>query len=463
MRIKVKGLGPIAEGEVELGDLTVFFGPPNSGKSTLLRAIYYSLFPPVPGNVEGNSVDLGALRLEYSVEGNNYSFRLFPSTSYLKSLLPEGEVHAEPSFVKFVEENALFDRFEGKANLGTLFLPSGCEGVQAPKEVEYSVEVSGKSGRVGLRLSLDSVKPECRGPLLLELARTVMPDVGKRIVGKFMERFSEHLRGTEGFSEAVFIPYFRSLVTYELLTTGVTIGGGGRSSAAQIVSPHFLDLIFTLISLAGVVSKVKDLETYLVRLAGVKSINERVYGIVKPLIPGEVKALDSRLVYEEGGRAIPWNLVSASITEAMSLLLSVGENQLVLYEEPESQLYEGLQVLMALTLYALSSFNRLVITTHSQTILYTLAYVSFARPSAEEVKRLLDSLGVKGGEGLARAVEEANRSRVRFYYFHGGKIEEKRDEEIIDGIPGVVEIMRREFDWLSEVYWRRKLGAGNKG
>ena len=49
MRIKVKGLGPVAEGEVELGDLTVFFGPPNSGKSTLIRAIYYSLFPRFPG------------------------------------------------------------------------------------------------------------------------------------------------------------------------------------------------------------------------------------------------------------------------------------------------------------------------------------------------------------------------------------------------------------------------------
>ena len=29
--------------------------------------------------------------------------------------------------------------------------------------------------------------------------------------------------------------------------------------------------------------------------------------------------------------------------------------------------------------------------------------------------------------------------------------------------PDVMEIMRKEFDWLSEIYWRRKLSARDKG
>ena len=419
--------------------------------------------PPIPGTVEKNSVDLGAIRLEYNVEGNGYSFRLFPFQTHLKFLLPEGEVYAEPSFVKFVEENVMFDRFEGKAKVGTLFLPSECEGARLPKEVEYNAEVSGKSGRVGLNLDLNNISQECRGPVLLELAKTIMPEVGSIIVKKYIKRFSEYLKEKEGFAEAVLIPYFRSFVTYELLTAGKTVSEGSGISGILERIAQALESALTLFFLSGAVSKVRDLSTYLERLRNTVKINEKVYMLIRPLVPGEIKAVDGKLIYVEQGKVIPWDFVSASITEAMSLLLSVGENQLVLYEEPESQLYERLQVLMALVLYALSSFNKLVITTHSQTILYTLAYVSYAKPTAEEVKKLLESLGVQGGDYLAKAVEEANTGKVRFYYFHEGKVEEKRDEEIIDGIPDVVEIMRREFDWLSEVYWRRKLGAGNKG
>ncbi|WP_236750812.1 hypothetical protein [Acidianus sp. HS-5] len=43
MKLIAKSLGPINEAVIELGDLTVLEGPPSSGKSTLLKAIYYSL------------------------------------------------------------------------------------------------------------------------------------------------------------------------------------------------------------------------------------------------------------------------------------------------------------------------------------------------------------------------------------------------------------------------------------
>ena len=331
-----------------------------------------------------------------------------------------------------------------------------------PKEVEYNADISGKSGKVCLALDLSSVEQKCREPLLIELAKFVMPEVGKRIIKKYVERFSEYLKEREGFSDAVYIPYFRSFVTYGLLSALSSAAYKHQEGIFDVLA-SFAEVVRRLITLSSVVTEVKDLDAFYKRITGSLRINEKIYRLIKPLIPGEVEVTGGTLAYVEQGRVIPWDFVSASVTEAMSLLLSVGENQLVLYEEPESQLYERLQVLMALVLYALSSFNKLVITTHSQTILYTLAYVSYAKPTAEEVKKLLESLGVQGGDYLAKAVEEANTGKVRFYYFHEGKVEEKRDEEIIDGIPDVVEIMRREFDWLSEVYWRRKLGAGNKG
>ena len=45
MRLKIKELGPVTDSEVELGDVTLFLGPPNTGKSYTLRAIYAKLLP----------------------------------------------------------------------------------------------------------------------------------------------------------------------------------------------------------------------------------------------------------------------------------------------------------------------------------------------------------------------------------------------------------------------------------
>ena len=45
MKLKVRKLGPVTDSEIELGDVTLFLGPPNTGKSYTLRAIYAKLFP----------------------------------------------------------------------------------------------------------------------------------------------------------------------------------------------------------------------------------------------------------------------------------------------------------------------------------------------------------------------------------------------------------------------------------
>ena len=97
--------------------------------------------------------------------------------------------------------------------------------------------------------------------------------------------------------------------------------------------------------------------------------NEKIYNLLKPLLKGEIKYIDGELVYVEEDKIIPLGRVSASILEILSFLLSVKEGSIFLYEEPETHLHEELQLLMSIVLYALSSSNRIVISTHSQTIL----------------------------------------------------------------------------------------------
>ncbi|WP_390531747.1 AAA family ATPase [Sulfurisphaera ohwakuensis] len=470
MKFKIISLGPLKEkSEIELNDLTVFFGPPNSGKSTALKAIYYSLYPPIITEVKDTVVNLGSLKIEYNIKDNTYEFKFYPSADYLKDLLPEGEFSVEPQFIKFVEENSLFDHFKGTLENPSIILPSDCKGVS---EVPYEVEISGKIGKVTLYLTNEFTQ-KCKEPLYVELSKKIMPIVGKRIINKYMEKFIEYLKKEEKISDVVFIPYSRSFAVFELLSLAELVASKISfpsssntypiSIIVDVVNAIINHFIFSLKSSAieNILGDIKELEIYFDKIKEKKEINEKVYRLLKPLIPGDVRIINNKLTYIEDERLIPWKYTSASVMEVVSLLLSIGQEQLILYEEPETQLHEGLQLLMALVLYAMSSFNKLVITTHSQTILYTLAYISLSKPRAEDVLELLKSLEVRGGAELAKAVEEANSKTVRFYFFHNGKVEEKNAEEIIQGIPGVVDIMHKEFDWLSKLYWRNKLNASN--
>ncbi|QXJ28588.1 hypothetical protein J5U23_01457 [Saccharolobus shibatae B12] len=456
MRLKITSLGPITErSEIELGDLTVFFGPPNSGKSTALKAIYYSLHPLLSNEMKDTFVNLGSLKLEYVTKDNIYEFKFHPSTDYLKDLLPEGEFSADPLFVKFVEENSLFENFKDTLVNTSIMLPSECKGV---REVPYEAEISGKTGKVILHLT-NELTPKCKEALYTELGKIIMPTLGKRIINKYMEKFLEYLRKEEKVSDVVLIPYSRSFVTFEALTFAELTAGKTSSTASSlldiiqsIASAFILGLKFY--SLENILGDIKELEIYFDKIKGRSEISGRIYKLLKPLIPGDIKILNDKLTYIEGDKPISWKYTSASIMEVVSLLLSVGEGQLILYEEPETQLHERLQVLMALILYAMSSFNKFAITTHSQTILYTLSFIAYLKPTAEEVKKLLDKLGVKNDE-LAKAIEEANNKKVKFYYFHDGKVEEKSAEEVSKGIPGITDVMDIELSWLSELYLSR--------
>jgi hypothetical protein len=177
-------------------------------------------------------------------------------------------------------------------------------------------------------------------------------------------------------------------------------------------------------------------------------------------LKGEIKYIDGELVYVEEDKIIPLRHVSASILEILSFLLSVKEGSLVLFEEPETQLHEELQLLMGMVLYALSSFNRIVITTHSQTILYTIAHLSMLKPTKEELKDLLEDLKVKDYDALAEAVEKANQKevKVKIYHFTEGEVKEVSIDEAVKGMPGTIDVLEKGLKWLSSLHSKRLFG-----
>ncbi|MBP1357591.1 MAG: hypothetical protein JZD40_03780, partial [Sulfolobus sp.] len=66
MKLKIKSLGPLTDTELDLGDLTVLFGPPSSGKSYILKAIYS--------------------RMAFLDKANNYEFANLITSNFVKDL-----------------------------------------------------------------------------------------------------------------------------------------------------------------------------------------------------------------------------------------------------------------------------------------------------------------------------------------------------------------------------------------
>jgi len=109
MRLKIKKLGPVTDSEIELGNVTMFLGPPNTGKSYTLRAIYTKLFP----------LDDYAIRLME----DKLSEEL---TAYLEHVFPEQASnvfrHLFKTIVKIVLAVALLpDRDEARDSLEKIF------------------------------------------------------------------------------------------------------------------------------------------------------------------------------------------------------------------------------------------------------------------------------------------------------------------------------------------------------
>jgi predicted ATP-dependent endonuclease of OLD family len=200
--------------------------------------------------------------------------------------------------------------------------------------------------------------------------------------------------------------------------------------------------------------------TPIIALLNDNKYDEKIYNLLKPLLKGEIKYINGELVYVKDGKIIPWGHVSSSVMEILGFLLSVKEGSVILYEEPETHLHEELQLLMGIVLYALSSFNHVVISTHSQTIFYTIAHLSMLRPTKEELKDLFEDLKVKDYEALAEAVEKANQKevKVKIYHFTEGEVKEVSVDEAVKGMPGTIDVLEKEFKWFSSLHSKRLFG-----
>jgi len=427
MKLHLSNLGPIKHGEIELGDITLFVGKPNTGKSLAMKALYYSLHCPDdlielradPLEVRDNSF-LQRFTINWDKTKENYR-------NFIRESLPEGEFKLEPiNILDFVLTQKLhYEKKFTPVSLPPMYFPEKC----TQKDIErlrsslsnavYEISVNGDEGE--LRVKSDVKKACLKDDRTLSSLSTAFMEIAKeRVNSQYCKEFNDAL--------------------WEIGVFGI----GYISFSTRFITLQ--NLLFQ-----GEVNK----------LFGSNKFESIFYEIIKPLLKGRLKYINGELVYEEEGKTIPWEDVPASVLEIASFLLSTKRRSLILYEEPETQLHEELQLLMGIALYALSSFNHIVITTHSQTIFYTIAHLSMLRPTKEELKDLFEDLKVKDYEALMEAVEEANQKevKVRIYHFtEGGEVKEVSVDEAVKGMPGTIDVLEKDLKWFSSLHSKRLFG-----
>ncbi len=454
LQLHLSNLGPIKHGEIELGDITLFIGKPSTGKSTAMKALFYSLYCP------GGLIELRRGPLE--VRDNSFLQRFTIDRektkkkykSFVRDSLPKGKFKLEPiNVLDFVLTQKLsYKEKYGPTSLPPMYFPRKCSNKDVKRlrfslgNAIYEITVNGDEGELEIKADISDVNETCLKDerTLSSLSRAFMEIAQERISAQYCIGFNECLR-KRGINGVVYIPYGRSFLTLQKFITQETLD-------SSVFSLLELNLPFVIMRPIYLMKYYKGLSTY----------NEEIFNLIKPLLKGQVKDLGKKLVYVEEDKIIPWEYVSASVLEIVSFLLSVKEGSLVLFEEPETQLHEELQLLMGMVLYALSSFNRIVITTHSQTILYTIAHLSMLKPTKEELKDLLEDLKVKDYDALAEAVEKANQKevKVKIYHFTEGEVKEVSIDEAVKGMPGTIDVLEKGLKWLSSLHSKRLFGEG---
>ena len=466
LQLHLSNLGPIKHGEIELGDITLFVGKPNTGKSTAMKALFYSLY--CPGNLIKLKQDsfevkdnLFLLRFTIDREGTKENYKSFISDS-----LPEGEFKLEPiNVLDFILTQKLsYEEDYRPSTLPPMFFPKTCSDEDIKRlrfslsNTIYKISVNGDKGEV--KVNVSDVSETCLNETLSSIS-TIMLNIAEQLVNsQYCIGFNESL-SKNGINGVVYIPYGRSFLVLQKfilqeILNSLTSASPSPFSWLEKISNMIRGSVIMAINPPFKITRPNYLTEY---FEGLTTYNEKVFNLIKPLLKGQIANVGGNLVYIEENKKIPWEYVSASILEIVSFLLSVKVGSLILFEEPETQLHEELQLLMGMVLYALSSINRIVISTHSQTIVSTIAHLSMLKPTKEELKDLFEDLKVKDYEALAEAVEKANEKvKVKVYHFTEGEVKDVSIDNVVRGLPGTKDVLEKEFRWFSSLHSKRLFG-----
>jgi len=282
----------------------------------------------------------------------------------------------------------------------------------------------------------------------------------KRLVENIGDAITRLYQDILGIKSILFIPFERSPLVYQL----EYISQEPIHRRAIIRYQEFNMLSYSYISrLSRGRSKLSE-----------GKYDEKIVKIFKPIIQGNLwyDKQTGVIMYKRWGfeelyqkhEGVPIKWASALASEIAGMLLPILDaprNSCIFIEEPESQLHPSAQVLMALGLAGLSNAygHKLVISTHSDILAVTLAYIKALKPSKEKVLELItDLLEIQGIypkdedlEFLAEKASSATNIDIRFYYYEptpsGVIVREEKPTNIMEHVPGITKTIDILASW----------------
>ena len=476
---------------VELGDMTVFFGLPNAGKSYLLRAVYAAHMHLDPfvfrWCVDVKAIDemLGS-RVEIEV--------VDPETDENKNV-----VRAKYADIR-VPQEALIGALRGALSrcVENALLPRGARyrldgGASETLRFERALQLlpwlfCNRAERLGLTRHGGCRATIENGVLRIVISPVRMKDWWWRLANfklssttlnyyylkKKLMLVTERIKSElEMFLRAllvdmlhqavlrlvgmehliVYVVYGRSLVTQALLYTVLRPEKRTYAAVGEALGSRNLPAL----SLFGAITR--GYRT-LIEDEDVRKKALRIFGV---LLGGEVRLAPGNIEYVHNGATVPLHFASALVGEVTGLMLAsaplLKTGGMLLVEEPEAQLHPKMHVLIPIVLYALAANGvNVALTTHSDILVsVAAALAALAEKGAKRlrgaVKTLLEKFMLT--EPPRETVEyfssllseKLPEMKIRFYYVGEGKAKELKPEEVLQNIPSMSEVIHELAQW----------------
>ncbi len=500
VNVQLENFGPVKRGQFNLKNVTVFLGPPNTGKSYTAKAIYAiaesfvyavrelgrhrefieDVARGIEDVVKGLSIpsieELGE-RSTYSIISSPISIRVLGNViiellehgiekAFTRTFYSYGKQLLEKAFISISSEELKLHLDHGKVIIDNL------ERIQVPAKIE--LDVVGPNDEMILKYSCGALA--CRAFLPPPSFFVEKSERRRMFKEFFVERvtyaiialtFYELMRKTFETDIVTFIPYGRE-------TYSVILGLVRRRPMRTILSSSFRGMLCLLPLPIRMYLREFDTEvSYWVEegiVQRMKRFDPNLALLIKAILRGDVRVDENRkIVYSDERSGIKLELFnsSAMVGGMTGLLLPLARvsrykaNCLTIVEEPESQLHPRYQRLIAwiLALFA-SSRTRIVITTHSDFLITELAIIDKLKTidiekAVEITRSLLDVAELKevlSDETVKDIVEKVRSVDVAFYFFdEDGEPREVSTNEILISIPSMVEQVSKQLNALREL------------
>lgn len=264
-----------------------------------------------------------------------------------------------------------------------------------------------------------------------EIPRALSWRISKKIVVPFLDRIKSLMENTANIEGVRFIPFGRTpLINY------------AQDEQPELFIPDDIDLIGdpTHSIYSNFIEWIKYSQRRLSKQSDFKlDTTELLQGGIT------YDDLSRHLLYRDNDEtAVDIRYASAMANEVSGIILMAMSMSkgIIIVEEPESQLHPASQIIMALSLIALSSFDyRIVLSTHSNIIGQVFYLVHKYKPSPQKIQTLIDN--IMNVEKIGN--EKIETSELAKQVYNSMK-ECKFDSYYVERIKGVKRINLNEFE-----------------